>query len=161
MSLESSNSEECCPVFEPKNWDEKVFEWQNKNFIKDKVFSMFYIPMNFGAAMKRIDEKVSKAGAISKDGLCLTHFTSKWNLELFYAVDKIIPDAENTSLSGKFFSKVYEGSYKEIDGWINQFISISKSKGFEIGKIYLWYTTCPKCVKKHGKNYVVLFNQMK
>lgn len=30
----------------------------------------------------------------------------------------------------------------------------------EIQKLYFFYTTCPKCAKKHGKNYVVLFAQV-
>jgi len=31
-----------------------------------------------------------------------------------------------------------------------------KSKDLTINKWYMWYTTCPKCAKKWGKNYVVL-----
>ena len=25
---------------------------------------------------------------------------------------------------------------------------------------YMWYTTCPKCAKKYGKNYVVILGQI-
>ncbi|MEI6680215.1 MAG: hydrolase [Mariniphaga sp.] len=24
--------------------------------------------------------------------------------------------------------------------------------------MYMWYTTCSKCAKKHGKNYVVILS---
>jgi hypothetical protein len=27
-------------------------------------------------------------------------------------------------------------------------------------KEYMWYTTCPKCAKKYGKNYVVVVGQV-
>jgi hypothetical protein len=27
-------------------------------------------------------------------------------------------------------------------------------------KMYFYYTTCPKCAKKYGKNYVVLLAQI-
>jgi hypothetical protein len=26
----------------------------------------------------------------------------------------------------------------------------------ELKKWYMWYTTCPKCAKKYGKNYVAI-----
>jgi hypothetical protein len=26
-------------------------------------------------------------------------------------------------------------------------------------RMYQWYTTCPKCAKKYGKNYVVIIAQ--
>ena len=57
------NKEECCPKFEPKPWDGKIFEWKNKKFIKDKVFTIFYMPMNFGKVIVRLNEK----------GICLAN----------------------------------------------------------------------------------------
>lgn len=34
-----SNNEEniCCPEFKPEKWDDKVWEWENKNFVKSEV----------------------------------------------------------------------------------------------------------------------------
>ncbi len=61
-----------CPVFDPAPWDEKLFEWEKKTFIKDRVFSLFYMPK----------------------------------------------------------------------------------------KQFMWYTTCPKCAKKYGKNYVAMVAQL-
>lgn len=149
------NQAECCPKFDPKPWDDKVFEWENKKFIKDKVCTLFYMPMNFGNVIKRMNAKVEKAGANMPDWLCLSDHTSKWNMDIYLAVDKEVADAENISLSGKFLSKVYEGNFKETGKWMKDFQSFAKQKGFEIEKWYMWYTTCPKCAKKYGKNYVV------
>ena len=39
---------ECCPKFNPEPWDGKTLEWKDKLFIKDKVFTFFYMPVNFG-----------------------------------------------------------------------------------------------------------------
>jgi hypothetical protein len=33
-------------------------------------------------------------------------------------------------------------------------------KGKTIKKQYFYYTTCPKCAKKHGHNYIVAFAQV-
>ena len=64
-------STECCPEFNPKSWDGKLFEWQGKRFIKDQVATLWYIPLNFGAVIKRMMGKVEKAGAKCQDWLCL------------------------------------------------------------------------------------------
>ncbi|MBW8331416.1 MAG: hypothetical protein K0M40_05295 [Prolixibacteraceae bacterium] len=160
MKANSDSNEICCPEFDPLPWDDKIFAWENKRFIKDKVFTIFYMPMNFGQVMKRLDRKVSDAGATMPDNLGLSDHTSKWNMDIYLAVDKEVPDAENVTLSGKFFSKVYEGSFKDTGKWCSDFESIAKTKGFTIKKWYMWYTTCPKCAKKYGKNYVVLIGQV-
>lgn len=150
----------CCPPFDPKAWDEKTFEWQQKKFIKDHVFTLFFIPINFGRVMKRLDAKVRNAGATIPDWLCLSDHTSKWNMDVYLAVDKEVPEAENTTLSGKFLSKVYEGPFSDTAKWCKDFEGMAKSKGLNIKKWFMWYTTCPKCAKKYGKNYVTVLSEV-
>lgn len=110
--------------------------------------------------MKRLNEKLTKSGANSPDWICLSDHTSKWNIDVYLAVDKEIADAENTTLSGKFYSKVYEGPFKDTGKWSKDFENAAKSKGFNIKKWFMWYTTCPKCAKKYGKNYVPIISQI-
>jgi len=150
----------CCPRFNPEPWDEKVFEWQDKKFIKDKVRTMMYMPMNFGSVMTRMMQKVSDAGAKTPDYLCLSDHSSKWNMDIYLAVDKDIPDANMFSLSGKFLSKVYEGDFKKTGEWSKDFESYARAKKLQIKKWYMWYTTCPKCAKVYGKNYVVIIAEV-
>lgn len=150
------DGETCCPKFDPAPWDEKTFEWQDKKFIKGRVFTLFYIPLNFGSVIKALYEKVKAAGAAIPDDLCLSDHTSKWNMDIYLAVDKDIPGVENVSLSGKFLSKVYEGPYKNTDAWCRDFESYARAKNLRIGKWFMWYTMCPKCAKKYGKNYVAV-----
>jgi hypothetical protein len=160
MSLQSKSDVVCCPKFDPSHWDDRMIEWKNKTFIKDKVFTLFNIPLNFGQVMKRLDDKVKKAGAEMPDFLCLSEHSSKWNMNVYLAVNKQIPGAENTTLSGKFYSKVYEGPFQETGKWCKDFEAIIKSKELSIIKLFMWYTTCPKCAKKYGKNYVAILGQM-
>jgi hypothetical protein len=116
--------------------------------------------MNFGQVMKRLNRKVSAAGATMPDWLCLSDHTSKWNMDLYLAVDKDVPGAKNTTLTGKFYIKVYEGPFRDTEKWCKDFESLANAKGFVIKKWYMWYTTCPKCAKKYGKNYVVVVGQV-
>jgi len=148
---------ECCPKFNPDFWNNKTLEWHNKKFIKDKVFTLFFMPINFGQIITRMMKKVEKAGATTQENLCLSDHTSKWNMDLYLAVNKEIPGAQNVTLSGKFLSKVYEGDFKDTGKWCKDFQDYIKSQNLEIKKLYMWYTTCPKCAKKYGKNYTVIF----
>lgn len=160
MASHLETDEICCPKFDPKPWDDQLFEWKDKKFIKDNVFTIFYMPVNFGKVMTRLNKAVTNAGATIPDSLGLSDHKSKWNMDLYLAVDKEIPGAKNTSLSGKYFSKVYEGPFRETEKWCIDFENVLKSKGLTKNKMYMWYTTCPKCAKKYGKNYVAIVAQV-
>ncbi len=154
------NEDDCCPKFDPIPWDGVLFEWNEKIFIKQKVTTFLYMPMNFGSIMKKLDEKVRTAHATIPEWMCLSDHTSKWNMNVYVAVDKDIPGAENMTLSGKYLSKVYEGAFQDTGKWCKDFEQFAQAKRVVISKMYMWYTTCPKCAKKYGKNYVVIVAQV-
>lgn len=156
MSTEIDSDIECCPRFDPIPWNDKIFQWDNKRFIKDKVFTFFYVPINFWSVIVRMNKKVENVGAKIPDWLCLSDHTSKWNMDLYLAVNNEIPGAENVLLSWKFLSKVYEGNFWETGKWSKDFEKYTQEKNIKIWKMYMWYTTCPKCAKKYWKNYVVI-----
>ena len=146
----------CCPRFNPKPWDGKVSTWKNKRFVKDRVFTLFNIPINFGGVITKLWKKIDAAGAEMPDYMGLSDHTSMFNMDIYVAVDRKIPDAENVTMSGKFLSKVYEGPYQDTGKWCKDFGKYAKKKGLSIKKWYMWYTTCPSCAKHYGKNYVVI-----
>jgi len=152
--------EECCPKFNPKPWDKKIFNWKNKKFIKDKVFTIFNIPINFGSVITRLMKKIEASNAKCSNWMSLSDHTSRWNMDLYLAVDKIVANTENVMISGKFLSKVYEGPYQKTGYWCKDFEAYAKKKNISIKKQYMWYTTCPKCAKKYGKNYVVIIGEI-
>ena len=156
MTTTTSESTGCCPKFDPAPWDQKTFKWDHKRFIKETVRTFFYMPLNFGSVMKKLDRKVRNAGANIENGMGLSDHISKWKMDLYVAVDKEVPGAENTTLSGTFLSKVYEGEFKETADWCKDFEAYAKGKNLDVKKWYMWYTTCPKCAKKYGKNYVAI-----
>lgn len=152
--------DECCPRFDPKPWDGKRFEWKKKRFVRDNVFTLFYMPVNFGQVITKLMKKIEKAGAGTPDNMGLSDHTSKWNMDLYVAVDKEVPGAKNTEISGSFLSKAYEGPFQDTGKWCSDFEAYAKSKKAKIKKQYMWYTTCPKCAKKYGKNYVVIIGEI-
>ncbi|MBW6492564.1 MAG: hypothetical protein K0B15_15370 [Lentimicrobium sp.] len=128
---------ECCPKFDPVPWDNQVIEWDNKKFIRDKVFTFLHMPVNFGGAMRRMNTLVEKSKAGIPDWLCLSEHTSKWNMALYLAVDKEVNGANNTTLSGKYFCKVYNGPYRNTGKWMKDFDQATKDRGYEIKKMYM------------------------
>lgn len=90
----------------------------------------------------------------------LSEHTSKWNMNLYSAVDKEVKGLENITISGKFYSKVYEGDFKETGNWAKDFEKTLAEKNIKTKKLYMWYTTCPKCAKKYGENYTVFVGQI-
>ena len=146
--------------FDPLLWDNKNFQWVNKLFIKKKVYTFIYIPIGFGRAMRQLNKLVKAAGEKNIDNLCLSHHLSPWIMNVYLAVDREIQNANKASFSGNYLSRVYEGAFNEAGIWCNDFETDAKAKGIKINKMYMWYTTCPKCAKKQGKNYVVIISEI-
>ncbi len=160
MNPQPDAEKNCCPEFDPAPWEDKMLQWDNKKFVLVRVPTLFYMPLNFGSAMRKVNKKVTASGATMPDNLCLSDHTSKWNMDVYVAVDQDITWAKMKTLSGNFYSKVYEGPYKDTGKWCADYENIVKSKGYDIKKWFMWYTTCPKCARKYGKNYVVIIGQV-
>ena len=85
---------------------------------------------------------------------------SLWGSDVYIAVSKEVPQAENVTISGTFLTKVFEGPYKDAGKWVKEMLAFVKAKGKETKKLYFFYTTCPKCAKYYGKNYTVLLAEV-
>ena len=158
MNMEDST--QCCPRFEPEPWDDKIVTWEKKLFLRDRVVSFLHIPLNFGAVMKRSMTSIEAAGATPDEVVVLSDENSLWGADVYIAIAKDIPGARTTTLSGTFLTKVFEGPYRNMRNWVEDMKSFAKSKGKVLQKLYFFYTTCPKCSKKYGKNYVVILAQL-
>ena len=152
----TEKSEICCPQFNPEPWDEKEITWENRQFVKDRVRSFLHIPLNFGSVMRRNVERIEAAGAKPEEMVVLADENSLWGADVYIDVTKEVPDAQMATISGTFLSKVFEGHYKNMRTWMSQMGEYVNSQGKELKKLYCYYTTCPKCAKRYGKNYVVL-----
>ena len=151
---------ECCPPFDPTPWDDKVLTWENKRFVKDRVISFLHIPLNFGAVIKRNVEAIESADAGIEPMVVLSDEHSLWGADVYIEVSKDIPHAKMATISGTFISKVFEGPYQNMRKWIEEMQAFVAAKGKSLRKMYFYYTTCPKCAKKYGKNYVVILAQV-
>jgi len=159
---EKENPSECCPPFDPDMWDGKTLDWKDKLFVQDSVRQLFHIPLNMGQVVTRMWNRIEQAGAApaNKDFLMLAYDPSPWRSELSMTVTKEIPGMLNTRLSGTFLTRVFDGPYDAVPKWFKQMEAYAQSMGRKALKQYFYYTTCPKCAKKYGHNYVVAFAQV-
>lgn len=150
----------CCLRFDPKPWEDKEITWKDKLFLKDHVLSIFHFPLNFGRVIVKNVEKIKKADALVAVPLMLSDENSLFGSDIYVAVSKEVPDSEMVKISGTFLSKVFEGSFKNIGQWVKEMKGFVKSKNKNLKKLYFFYTTCPRCAKYYGKNYIVLLAQI-
>ena len=76
---------------------------------------------------------------------------------VFSRVQAHIEDEEMTRLSGTFLTRVFEGPYRHAGDWVRAMEVAAKAAGKTGGRVFMFYTTCPKCAKAYGQNYVVGF----
>jgi len=152
----SDSPTKCCPRFKPEGWDEMELHFKDKLFVKAKTISIFHIPLNMGTVFPRTFKAIEKANAKRDDELIiLSHDPSAWTGEHYFSVTKDVPGQEMVHLTGDFLTKVFEGPYKDTPKWHKEMEKHVNEKGKQVSKIYYFYTTCPKCARHYGKNYVV------
>ena len=151
--LRKDNPTGCCPRFNPQDWEGKVFEFKDKPFVRAITHSIFYMPLDMNKMMTKTWAAITASGADSKDEfIMLSYDMSPWKCEHFLSVTKEVPGQENVTMTGKFKSRVFEGQYQDAPKWIKAMNTKNK--------VYLYYTTCPKCQKVYGKNYVVALAEL-
>jgi hypothetical protein len=151
----------CCEPFNPEPWQEKEVTWKDKMFVKDRVTNFLHIPINMGKVVTKNMKLIEQANARSPQQLMLTDEVSLWTSYIYIEVTKQVPGSQMATFSGTFITKVFEGPYQNIGKWAQEMKNYVKNKNEKLLKLYFSYTTCPKCAKAYGKNYVVLFAQIK
>jgi len=153
---DSDNPSNCCPRFNPEGWDEQELHFKDKLFVKAKTRSIFHIPLNMGSVFPKTFEAIENADAQNMaQFIVLSHDPSAWHSDHYFSVTKEVPDQEMVYMTGDFLTKVFEGPYKNAPIWEMEMKSFVNSKGKQLKKTYFFYTTCPKCAKFYGKNYMV------
>lgn len=156
------NQTGCCPRFHPEPWDEREFIFEDKLFLKSTTINFFHKPLNMGSMMNKTWAKIQDAQADSDEEFALLSYDpSPWKGEHYFTITREVPNGENVRMSGTFLTKVFEGPYREAGVWVGKMEDYVEAKGREMDKLYFYYTTCPRCAKHYGENYVVGFARVK
>jgi len=145
----------CCARFHPEPWDRQVLHFENKPFVKASTVSLFHVPLNMASVFSRTLEAIKQAHADNGAFLVLSHEESPWHAEHLFAVAREVPGAQMVRLSGDFMTRVFEGPFSDAPKWAATMKSDLVAEGKRVDTMYFFYTTCPRCAKHYGKNYVV------
>jgi hypothetical protein len=157
----SDNPTKCCPRFKPEGWDEQELHFEDKLFVKAKTRSLFHIPLNMGSVYPKTFNAIEEAHAVDMEQvIVLSIDPSPWSAEHYFSVTKEVPGQEMVRMTGDFITKVFEGPYKNAPKWEKEMKTFVESKGKQIKNTYFFYTTCPKCAKYYGENYVVAVSEL-
>jgi Bacterial hydrolase len=161
MPRPSIPSTGCCPPFDPATYEDREVTWKDKLFVKEHVHSVLHMPLDIGTKMRKAMRKINAAGANPAQSLTLSDELSPWRSDLYLDVTRDVPGAEMARLSGTFLTHVYEGPYRDAPKWYADMVDRVRARGETPKKVYFGYTTCPACAKAYGKNYVVLFAEVR
>ena len=129
---------------------------KEKLFLKATTRSLFHIPLNMGSVYPNTFKAIEEAQAQDMEQfIVLSHDPSAWRGEHLFSVTRDVPGQEMVHLTGDFLTKVFEGPYRDMPQWEKEMEAFVRSKGKQVAQTYFFYTTCPKCAKFYGKNYVV------
>jgi len=158
----SDNPTGCCPRFKPEGWDEQDLHFEDKLFVRVSTRSLFHIPINMGSTFSRTFSAIEAAGASDdKEFIVLSLAPSPWSAEHYFAVTKDVPGQDMRHLTGDYLTKVFEGPYKNAPKWEADMQVYARGLGKVAEQTYFFYTTCPRCAKHYGKNYVVAVAQVR
>ena len=155
-------NDQCCPEFKPEKWDKKTLSWNNKKFIKDWIPEFFHIPFPpmISKKITRMWKAVEESGAAAtnkEDTLILFHDPTPLKGEIYISVEKDVPAEENVVISGDFVGMVFDGGYNAVPKFVKVMDEYLKETGKKAKDYYVHYAYCPKCAKKFGHNYMILF----
>ena len=148
----------CCPRFNPEGWDGLHVHFDDKQFVRATTKGIMHVPLNMGAVFTRVQSRIEDAGAQDPDRyLVLSRDLSGSEAEHFFAVTGQVPEEEMVTMSGDFLTRVFEGPYRHAKDWEHEMDVAAEAAGKTAKRVFMFYTTCPKCARAYGKNYVVGF----
>lgn len=151
----------CCPRFHPEPWDNQELHFDRKPFVRASTISLFHMPLNMSSVFSKTWSAIERAHAVTGSFLVLSHEESPWHAEHLFAVDQPVEGAQMVWLDGTYLTKVFEGPYSNAKRWCEEMERFVESKGKKLDTLYFFYTTCPRCAKVYGSNYVVGVGKVK
>ena len=151
----------CCVQIKPKKWDKKIHNWKKKPFYKTKYIHLFHIPLNYGQAIMGAVKKLEPKKLIKRDSMCISLEDGLFTSTLLIEMTKNAENLPVQKISGKYFSMIFKGDYKDTGKWVETFKKECKKKKYPLNKLMFWFATCPKCAEAYGGAQTIIFTKIK
>lgn len=148
---------QCCKILSPAEWDRKEIVWRDKPFYKSRYLAFFHVPVNLGSKITGGMRRIKEAG-LEAEQMMFSRNDGMWGADMLIPVKNKTDVFDIELITGRFFTRLFEGHYGDMGKWIKETRSYCVEKGYEPEEFIFWYATCPKCAKKFGdKVQVVVF----
>lgn len=151
---------EHCPAVDRAAWDDKVFVWNDRPFLKVKVKTVFWVPLDMGKKIRRARAQLEGAGAAVAGGLILMQHRSPWETDLYIDVAGPVPGAQIVTIGGTFMTRVFDGQYRDAPRFAGEMQRHVEGHGKKLHKLYYAWNACPRCAKAAGRNSCVVFAEV-
>jgi hypothetical protein len=148
-------NQECCKRLIPAEWDRKEIVWRDKPFYRDRYWSFLHVPIDFGKKIVRGLEKIKEAGLFAEQ-MVLSKNDGLWGGEMLIPIERNTNRFKTELLTGKFFTRLFEGHYGDMRRWLKEMKKYCVEKGYQPEEYIFFYATCPKCAKKYGDRVQVV-----
>jgi hypothetical protein len=159
-----AEEKQCCAQFNPDPWQKVTHQWKDKPFLMDTVPQFLHMPLPgvYRRTLTRMWERAKTLAAAPdiKDFLLLAYDPSPWKSELYVALTRRVPEPDVVGLSGTYVSMVFDGPFSDVPKYIKQMDGYLQTRSQKSKKYFFYFTTCPKCAKKYGHNYIVALAQV-
>lgn len=160
MNMDTSETG-CCPRFDPAGWDGLHLTFDDELFVRATTRSLMHVPLNMEHVFTRVQKHIEEAGAQDPERyLVLSRDLSASQAEHYFAVTRDVPGENMERISGTFITRLFEGPYRQAKSWHHEMEVAAEAVGRTAKRVFMFYTTCPRCAKAFGKNYVVGFAEI-
>jgi len=102
--------------------------------------------------MKRVEDS-NKMAEDKEDVLLLFTDLHPFRSDMYLSVTDDVPEAKNTTISGTFIAKVFDGAYKDIPIFFKEMVSYLNKQDKKSGKPSKWNTLRALRIVLHFKIY--------
>jgi len=132
-----------------EDWDQKVFDWQDKPFYHVSYASFLGLPLTREMAEARALQMLSQKNLLPGKPIILRSNSSLFGGDLFIELENA-NDVEHKKMSGKFFTMFFEGNSRHIPTWKNILKEVARTKNMAVSEVM------PYLAGSHDKNCQVV-----
>jgi hypothetical protein len=151
-----------CPDLDPKDWDLKRHDWQERAFYVTKHRQVLHMPLGIERAIATGMDAIRRKGyRLADPFLMLDAETGLFSAKMMLALGDVPtgdPEVE-VIRNATLYSKYFRGEFKDLGQALKLLLEHVRAQQLAPKQLYSWYATCPKCWATKGKE-TVLFAQV-
>jgi hypothetical protein len=150
-----------CPRLDPQQWDGRFWEWREKPFYRATYWCVLGIPLNLDSVVEKAMTDIRGYGLTADPLIILSRDETMFHSSLLIAINKETDQLPVETISGSFYSRLYEGRYADKRRHNEDIKADLRERELTAKELYHYHATCPACVQERGSAQTVIFARLK